>query len=98
VPVGVAVCILWLYSIFEPHIIRNMPSQFFIILSRKGSVGMGEFKEILWHKQERENILKAVGVSVEYGEPIEKGQYRGTHSTVGDPEHAEIIRLCVEGG
>jgi hypothetical protein len=88
----------WLYSIFEPHIIRNMPRQFFIILSRKGSVGIGEFKEIPWHKQERENILKAVGVSVEYGEPIERGEYRGTHSTVGDPEHAEIIRLYVDEG
>jgi len=88
----------WLYSIFEPHIIRNMPRQFFIVLSRKGSVGMGEFKEIPWHKQERENILKAVGVSVEYGEPIEKGEYRGTHSTVGDKEHAEMIRLYVDEG
>jgi hypothetical protein len=75
-----------------------MPRQFFIILSRKGSVGIGEFKPIPWHKQERENILKAVGVSVEYGEPIEKGEYRGTHTTVGDMEHADIIKLYVEEG
>jgi hypothetical protein len=88
----------WLYSVFEPHIIRNMPRQFFIILSRGGSVGIGEFKEIPWHKQERENILKAVGVKVEYGEPIEKGEYRGTHSTVGDIEHAEMIKLYVDEG
>jgi len=93
---GLTSDLTWLYSIFEPHIIRNMPRQFFIILSRKGSVGTGEFKEIPWHKQERENILKAVGVSVEYGEPIEKGEYRGTHSTVGDIEHAEIIKLYVD--
>jgi hypothetical protein len=59
---------------------------------------LGEFKEIPWHKQERENILKAVGVSVEYGEPIERGEYRGTHTTVGDPEHAEIIKLYVDEG
>ena len=51
---------------------------------------------IPWHKQERENILKACGVKVEYGEPVDMGKYRGTHSTVGDPEHAEIIRLYVE--
>jgi hypothetical protein len=88
----------WLYSIFEPHIIRNMPRQFFIILSKGGAVGIGEFKEIPWHKQERENILKAVGVSVEYGELIERGEYRGTHSTVGDVEHAEIIKLYVDEG
>jgi hypothetical protein len=78
--------------------IRNMTKQFFIILSRKGSVGIGEFKEIPWHKQERENILNTVGVKVEYGEQIERGEYRGTHMTVGDKEHAEIIRLYVEEG
>lgn len=61
----------WLYSIFEPHIIRNMPKQFFIILSKEGSIAIGEFKEIPWHKQERENILKDVGVKVEYDEPIQ---------------------------
>jgi hypothetical protein len=85
----------WLYSIIEPPMIRNMPRQFFVILSRKGSVGIGEFKEIPWHKQERENILKAVGVKVEYGEPVEKGEYRGSHMTVGDKEHSEIIRLYI---
>ncbi len=35
---------------------------------------------------------------MEYGEPVEKGEYRGTHMTVGDKEHAEIIRLYVEEG
>lgn len=87
----------WLYSIFEPHIIRNMPPQFFLIVSRKGSVGLGEFQEIPWHKREKENILKAVGVKVEYGEPVEKGEYRGTFKTVGDVEHAAIINLYIEG-
>jgi len=53
-----------------------MPRQFFVILSKEGSIRLGEFKEIPWHKQERENILKSVGVSCEYGEPIEKGEYR----------------------
>jgi hypothetical protein len=33
---------------------------------------------------------------VEYGEPVENGKYRGTHMTVGDKEHAEIIRLYFE--
>jgi hypothetical protein len=88
----------WLYSIFEPSMIRNMPKQFFIILSKEGAVGLGEFKEISWHKQERENILKATGIKVEYGEPIEKGEYRGAFKTVGDPEHAEIIKLYVDEG
>lgn len=29
---------------------------------------------------------------------IEKGEYRGTHSTVGDSEHAEIIKFYVDEG
>lgn len=88
----------WLYKYIEPYIIRNTPPQFFFILSKTGSIGIGEFKEITWHKQEGENILKAVGIKVEYGEPIETGQYRGTHTTVGDKEHADIIRLYVDEG
>ena len=75
-----------------------MPPQFFMILGKTGSIGAGEFKEIDWHKQEGENILKAVGISVEYGEPIKKGEYRGTHNTVGDKEHAEMIKLYMEEG
>ncbi len=90
---------LWfLYSMFEPSMIRNMPKQFFIILSKEGSVGLGEFKEIPWHKQERENILKATGVSVKYGEPVEKGEYRGSFKTVGDREHSDIVKMYLEEG
>ena len=88
----------FLYSFVNPHTFRNIPPQFFFILSKTGSIGVGEFKEISWHKNERENILKSVGVSVEYGEPIQKGEYWGTHNTVGDPEHSEIIRLYVDAG
>ena len=44
----------------------------------------------------RKDILKAVGVKVEYGEPVHEGEYRGTFRTVGDKDHAEMIRLCIE--
>jgi len=66
-------------------------------LSRGGAVGVGEFNEVPWHKQEKENILKAVGVKCDYGEPVEKGEYRGIYKTVGNEEHAEIVSLYVEG-
>jgi len=33
---------------------------------------------------------------VEYGEPLFEGEYKGTFRTVGDKEHAEIIRLYIE--
>jgi hypothetical protein len=88
----------WLYSIFHPYVVRNMEPQFFLIVSRGGSIGLGEFKEVSWHKREKEDILKVVGVKCEYGELVEKGEYRGRYQTVGDAEHAEIIRLYVEDG
>ena len=35
---------------------------------------------------------------MEYGEPVFQGEYRGTFRTVGDKEHAEMIRLYIEEG
>jgi hypothetical protein len=46
----------------------------------------------------RKNILKTVGVKVEYGEPVHEGEYRGTFRTIGDKEHAEMIGFYVEEG
>jgi len=88
----------FLYSYFEPAYIRNHPPQFFFIVSRFGSVGVGEFEELSWHKRPKEDILKELGIRVEYGEIPEEGQYRGTFKTVGDREHAEIIALYQEQG
>lgn len=88
----------WVYRFFHDYVIRDMPPQYFFILSRRGAVGQGMFKQIPWHKREKENILKAVGIECKYGEPIEEAQYRGTYRTVGDKEHAEMIKLYIEAG
>lgn len=75
-----------------------MKPQYFFIITRKGALGLGEFPFHEWHKREKENILKAVGVKVEYGEPLYEGEFRGTFRTVSNNEHAETIRLYVEEG
>ena len=49
-------------------------------------------------KAEKENILKAVGLKVEYGEELNEGEYRGKFRTVCDNEHAEMVRLYIEKG
>ena len=95
---GLAKDLNWLYSYFNPSTIRNMKPQNFFIITRKGTLGLGEFPFHEWHKREKENILKAVGIKVEYGEELKEGEYRGTFRTVSDREHAEIIRLYVEEG
>jgi hypothetical protein len=60
----------WLYSYFNPSTIHNMKPQNFFIITRKGALGLGEFPFHDWHKAEKENILKAVGIKVEYGEEL----------------------------
>ena len=62
-----------------------------------GSLGLGVFDELGWHKQEKEHILNRVGVRVEYGEQVEYGENKGTFRTLGDHDHAEIIRDYIEG-
>lgn len=93
---GLAADLQWLYSYFNPATVRNMPPQYFIIISKTGALGLGEFPYPEWHKKEKENMLSDAGIKVEYGEPLYEGEYKGTFRTVGDKEHAEMIRLYTE--
>ncbi len=77
----------FLYGFIEPHVFRKMPPGNFVIMTRSSSIGLGAFPELPWHKQERENILRVLGISVEHGEE------RGTFKTIGDEEHVEILKL-----
>lgn len=81
----------WLYHMVNPTWIRNMPKGAFVMLSRTGSIGIGSFPKIPWHKQEGENILRAIDLKVEYGEEPQVGKDRNTFKTIGDEEHAEIM-------
>lgn len=94
---GLARDLGWLYGYFDPGIIRNMPRQNLIIISKTGALGLGQFPYHTWHKEEKEDILANVGLKVEYGEVLEQGENKGLWNTVGDKEHAEIITLYVEG-
>jgi hypothetical protein len=63
----------------------------FIVLSRKGSVGVGVFREVKWHKQERENLLKLLDITVEPNEGILESSNFGHYKTVGDKQHLAMI-------
>ena len=54
----------WLYSFFDPLKLQKLPPQYFVILSKNGCIGVGEFSYPRWHKKEKENILRKVGVRV----------------------------------
>jgi len=81
----------FLYGFFKPSFVRNMKPYEFIILSRKGSVGLGIFPEVKWHKQERENLLKLLDITVEPNEGMVESSNLGHYKTVGDKQHLAMI-------
>jgi hypothetical protein len=81
----------WMYGYFNPVIVRHMPRQFFLISTSEGNLGIGRFPCPPWHKQEKENIVRAVGLKIDYGDQVEYSQSRGVYKTVGDQEHTDII-------
>jgi hypothetical protein len=95
---GLAKDLEWLYSFFDPAVIRKMPRGNFVVVSKSGALGLGDFPYHSWHKEEKEDILASVGIRVEYGEPVEQGQNRGRRgSTIGDKEHSQIIEMYISG-
>jgi len=83
----------WLYSFFNPKTLRYMKPEHFIMISSRGALGLGYFPFHEWHKREKENILKSVGLIVEYGELLERAQDKGLYKSVGDREHTDIIEM-----
>jgi hypothetical protein len=95
---GLASDLQWLYSFFNPSKIRSHPPGCFYIISRRGSLGMGHFPYHNWHKIEKEDIVKEVGISVEYGSVYKQPKDMGAYKSVGDQEHVQIIGLYVDDG
>ena len=93
---GLASDLKWLYSFFNSSTVRDMPPQYFILISKKGALSFGSFPFPSWHKQEKEDLLTQLGIKIEYGEMPREALYRGRWKTVGDEEHAEIVRLYLE--
>lgn len=87
----------WIFGFIDPRVVRTLKPNQFILLSRTSALGLGVFKPLPWHKQERENILRQLDIKVEHGEQIKEAKDRGVYHTVGDREHAEII-MAYAGG
>jgi hypothetical protein len=54
----------WLYKHVKPQAINRLPKGTFVILTRRGNVGLGSYVFHEWHKRENENILDSVGLVV----------------------------------
>lgn len=88
----------FLYRFFSPSFVRSMKPWEFILICREGGLAVGHFPFHEWHKREKENIMKAVGLRIEYGKVLELPKDKGSHKTVGDEEHTKIITLYGEEG
>lgn len=69
----------------------------FALVCRKGSLGVGHFPYHSWHKLPKENIVKNVGLKIEYGVELEQPKDMGTFKSIGDLEHLKIMELYAEG-
>ncbi len=88
----------FLYHFFNPSWIRSMKTWEFLLCCRSGSLGIGTFPFHTWHKLEKENIVKNVGLKIEYGKELKKPKDMGSFKTVGDKQHIEIVRLYADEG
>jgi hypothetical protein len=95
---GLSKDLRWLYRFINPATLRHLAQNRFINVTKKGAIGYGTFKEIPWHKKEKEDILKAVGVTVQYGTPTVESVMKGTYKTVSDKEHERIIEAYDKDG
>jgi len=84
----------WLYSFYRPARLQRMPVDMFVLLTGRGSHGVGIFPYHDWHKQAGEDILKAVGVEVDHGELIVETK---PARVVGDLQHAQMIQMRQDG-
>lgn len=87
----------FLYSFFDPIWVRSMKPWEFALVCRKGPLGVGHFPYHEWHKVEKENIIKSVGLKIEYGVELELPKDMGTFKSIGDIEHLKIMELYAEG-
>lgn len=95
---GLSKDLRWLYRYVDPACLRKLQANRYILVTRTGAIGFGTFNEIPWHKTEKEDILKKVGIEIEYGTPTKESLYKGTYKTVSDREHLKIIETYDKEG
>jgi len=95
---GLSEDLKFLYRFFSPSFVRSMQPWEFILICRRGGLAVGHFPFHDWHKREKENIIKAVELKIEYGQVLELPKAKGSGQSVGDQEHSQIIMMYGEEG
>ena len=81
----------FVYRYYNAAKIQQMPPQFFVVLTREGSIGHGSFGLPNWHKKEYEDMLALFDIQIEYEEKDKAEPNR--NAKVNDHEHIRIIKL-----
>ena len=71
-----------------------MPVNRFIILSKKGTVGRGEFDCPPWHKKEKEDLFRMFDIVPEYKDSLD---LETSHGRINETEHVKIVKAKREG-
>jgi len=73
-----------------------MRARVFVVVTRDGAIGLGNFEYPVWHKTEKEDFLNILGLHPEYGEiPITGDE--DARNVVGDFQHHEIVDKLIRG-
>jgi len=88
----------FIYRYIEPSWLQYTKPHEFALLSRRGDIAIGVSPLPEWHAREGEDVAGKVGLHVRFEELPETGMDRGSYRTIGDREHAEIVRLYGEEG
>lgn len=84
----------WIYSMIRPFYLQSTPKGEFVVVNSAGSVGLGVFPEVPWHKREGEDILRSCEIEVEHDEETVSTKPK---SRVGDFDHAHFIERRLAG-
>jgi len=88
-PQGLPDDVDFLYRYIDPLSIAGLPPNRFMVLTENASIGWGISACPPYHKEEGIDIIKELGIKMEYGEEI----LESTIQKIGDEEHENIIRL-----
>jgi len=83
----------WMYRYIRPYSMMQARPQNFMLVTGRGAVGFGRFDYPIWHKTEKEDILRSANIEVKRSEQTLPDDRR---FGIGDFEHSEIITKYME--
>lgn len=86
----------FIYRYIEPYSIMRMPVDRFILLTRRGTIAIGDFEYAKWHKTEKENLLREFDIQIDYGDMINYAD--DARKRVSDFEHLRIVTIRHDEG